>query len=564
MRSPSDQSQSRRILLIVAPLATVMITPWMSYDPINIPKMGVIVVCAFILLALGLQNFRVWIQPRYRLIVAASTFFGFDLLLVLLIKASPLEEHFFGTYGRNTGFLAYLSLLILFATSATALDLNTVERLLWILVGTGGISAIYGFLQSLRLDPFHWVNPYSPVFGFLGNPDFLSTFLGMCGIAAAALLALEGQSRKLRGVLGVYLAFIVYIVVKTQAQQGFFVLAAGIAVVLYLYMLKNKRFRRFHIPYLILSAIATALVALGSLSKGPLAHHLYKLSVTYRGDYWRAGWKMTIQHPLTGVGLDSYGDWYRASRTLAATLRRGPDLVSNAAHNVLLDFSSNGGFPLLIAYLLIVGLSLRSAIRVIRRNQGFNAIHAGIFGVWVGYQAQTLISVNQLGLAVWGWIFSGALIAYDINSRPSEEVTGYSKRKAKRSKGRNVKVETSSSATSLVVFAGLAVGLALALPPFITDAKFREGLLSGSAQDLKAGAIRWPVDAYRMTQAVQVMDRSKLPTWALDLAEIAAKQNPRAFDAWREIYFNAGSNLSEKADALRHMKILDPHNPILK
>ena len=89
---------------------------------------------------------------------------------------------------------------------------------------------------------------------------------------------------------------------------------------------------------------------------------------------------MTIDHPFTGVGLDSYGDWYRVSRTLAATLRRGPDITSNAAHNVFLDFSSNGGFPLLIAYLLILGLSLVSAIRVVRRTNGFDFIHAGLFG----------------------------------------------------------------------------------------------------------------------------------------------------------------------------------------
>jgi O-antigen ligase len=61
---------------------------------------------------------------------------------------------------------------------------------------------------------------------------------------------------------------------------------------------------------------------------------------------------MGKEHPLTGVGMDSYGDWYRRARSEnAATVLPGPKTITNAAHNVVIDFFAFGGWPLLLAYL---------------------------------------------------------------------------------------------------------------------------------------------------------------------------------------------------------------------
>jgi O-antigen ligase len=96
---------------------------------------------------------------------------------------------------------------------------------------------------------------------------------------------------------------------------------------------------------------------------------------------------MSIGHPFFGVGLDSYGDWYRRERTIEATLRRGPEITSNAAHNVLLDFSSTGGFPLLIIYMILMTLVLISAFKVLKRTSGFDPMFSGLFAIWIAYQA---------------------------------------------------------------------------------------------------------------------------------------------------------------------------------
>ena len=87
---------------------------------------------------------------------------------------------------------------------------------------------------------------------------------------------------------------------------------------------------------------------------------------------------------------------------------------SNAAHNVFLDIGSNGGFILIILYLIIVVSIFYLGVKNILRMEKFDPFYTAIFASWVGYQAQSVISINQIGLALWGWVLSGLIIGYEI------------------------------------------------------------------------------------------------------------------------------------------------------
>jgi hypothetical protein len=57
---------------------------------------------------------------------------------------------------------------------------------------------------------------------------------------------------------------------------------------------------------------------------------------------------MGMDHPLNGIGMDAYGDWYRRARSeQAATVMPGPKTITNAAHNVVIDIFAYGGLPTL-------------------------------------------------------------------------------------------------------------------------------------------------------------------------------------------------------------------------
>lgn len=559
MRTPESLAIGR-ILGWTALLATVIVMPWAAYDPINVPKLAAISVGGFMALGALLANRAELFKKQYRLVLIFGTAFVAQLTVVLLVSGTNFYQEFFGTFGRATGYVAYVALASLLMVAAVSASTFALRRFMWSLLVAGLISILYGIIQALKLDPIKWVNQYTPVIGFLGNPNFQSSFVGFSGVLVFALLISKGVKPLYRVGHFIYLLAAAYVIKETASQQGFLVLLGGIAIVVFIWITRSK-VKFLTIPSLIAGFVGVVLVTLGSLNSGPLATVLYKTSVTYRGDYWRAGWKMSVENPLFGVGLDSYGDWYRRARTVEATLRRGPDVTSNAAHNVLLDFSSNGGFPLLIFYLFMMVLVVIAAIKVVKRTAEFDPVFAGLFAVWIAYQAQSIISLNQLGLAVWGWIISGLIIGYEINTREVEEVQKQFPRGKSASAMANQKV---MPATAVGVFLGLLVGIALGTPTLNTATKYKSGLETGDANIVQNIASIWPQDASRSAQIALILKENNLPDQALVVVQDAKTRFPDSYDVWKVLASLSNASAADVAEAKAQMKRLDPNNPNLK
>ena len=544
-------------------MVTLAITPWATYDPINIPKLAVLAVGGFISLGALIANAKSFIDPRYRLVQLFGLAFILDLFVVFLISGTNPAQEFFGTFGRATGLVAYLSLCFLLLAAVVSASNPVLSRFVWVLLTAGGLSMGYGIIQIIGADPIKWVTQYSPVIGFLGNPNFQSSFVALSGVLAASMMLGNSVKIAFRLLYFVYIMTSLYVINETESQQGFLVFAGGAAVVGLIRVAKSK-FRVLTIPALVISAVGFVLVALGSLNSGPLAGLLYKASVTYRGDYWRAGWQMTLEEPLFGVGLDSFGDWYRRTRTLEATLRRGPEVTSNAAHNVLLDFSANGGFPLVAIYLFMIVLVVIAALRLVKRSRGFDPIVSGLIAVWVVYQAQSIISLNQLGLAIWGWIISGLIIGYEINTRTEPPI------EAKKDFGRKDKsvsvmnLGKVAPKTLIGMFIGLIVGLLVGLPPLVASSEYKTALASGNAQIVEQSAYIWPLDPIRMGQVAGILQQNNLEQQGLKIAADAVSKFPDEFALWVILAGMPNATAEQKAEALTQMKRLDPLNPNLK
>jgi O-antigen ligase len=558
-----ESSAIGRVISWTAIAATVLVTPWATYDPVNVPKLAVIAVGGFIALAALLVNAQSLFTRGHKTVQIVSGLFVLDLILVFFLAGTNPYQEFFGTFGRSTGFIAYIALVALFLSAVVVATTKFVNSFARVLLIAGGLSIGYGFLQAIGADPIKWVNQYSPVIGFLGNPNFESSVVGFSGVLAFGYICSQGLKSSLRLAYGAYLLLAVYVIIRTHSQQGLLVLAGGIAIVVLIWLSRSK-FKAATIPALIVSGIGAVFVALGSINTGPLASLLYKQSVTYRGDYWRAGWKMTIEHPFLGVGLDSFGDWYRRTRTVEATLRRGPEVTSNAAHNVYIDLSSNGGFPLALIYLALMVLVVISAIKLLKRSNGFDPAVAGLIAVWVAYQAQSIISLNQLGLAVWGWIISGLIIGYEVNTR-EQQVT--QEIKPPVNKGRNVKKpagESVSAKTLVSMVTGAAVGLLVGLPPFIASAQFKTALESADAARIESAAYLWPHEAMKYGQVGLVLQANKLDAQAQKIVDDALLKFQDEFGLWSLASKLSTATPEQVAKAKAQMKRLDPHNPDIK
>jgi hypothetical protein len=163
-------------------------------------------------------------------------------------------------------------------------------------------------------------------------------------------------------------------------------------------------------------------------------------------------------------------------------------------------------------------------------------------------------------LALWGWILTGALIAYERATREKLAETPTAAKKVAPLKKQSVSVFS----PQLVAGLGVVVGLLIAVPPLSADAKWRSALDSKDANKviaaLEPGYLN-PSNSQRYAQAVQLFASSNLMDQAREIALKATVYNPDYFDAWKIVYFLSNSTEEEKALALKNMKRLDPLNP---
>jgi O-antigen ligase len=544
----------QNLVLFCVLAMTLAVTPWISLDPINLPKFLILGTCGFAAIGNLAPYLKPMMKSEARVLSWAVVLFIACLFMSFLLSSSGTWAQVYGAFGRNTGLLAYVGLALMLLSVVFISNLGFVRKLIWVLVATGIFNVVYGMVQWSGNDPINWSNPYNPIVGTLGNPNFVSAHLGIAGLAAFALGVEKSRTLVTRLILLGNVGLSLFVIYESNASQGLLIFGLGAALVIYFRFVQQLHLL-IRSGYGLLIGATSVLGVFGILNKGPLAPYLYQVSVTYRGDYWRVGWKMTTDHPIFGVGLDSYGDWYRASRNEAAALRRGPDVTSNSAHNVFLDISSNGGFLLLIAYLLIIGLVLRSSWKVLRRTREFDAIGVGLVSAWLAYLIQSVISINQLGLAIWGWVLGGAIIGYDLyRDRPDAP-------RVKVKNGR--RPEQVPAAVVLTGTLGVVVGFVVSVWPMAQDIGFRDALESGDALKIEAAVKEFPRNNYYFVYAADILMENNLEDRALSLAQQATEANPRDFNAWKMLVANPKLGESERAAAIEKMKELDPFNNTL-
>ena len=548
------QKTLSRILALGASGVTIFLVTGNVTDPVNAPKLFLLggVAGASIALVAYLIVHRSFKVTGLEILV--STFLLWSLL-TLVVSSSPFSQGFYGVYGRNTGFLAYL---FLGAIAVAATQLFGPAQFKYVLMGfllALSINLTYGLWVMLFGDFLGWQNNYGALLGTFGNPNFISSFLGM-GFSIVLAIVVKSSFR-VRIVLVLALPLLAWELREADSLQGIVVAGLGTGIVTFFLIRHKTQSEMLAGSFLLTGAITAGVAVAGALGSGPLKQALAQPTVALREQYWLAAINMVKSNPLFGVGMDSYGDWYRRARGPQALITPGPDTVTNTAHNVFLDILAFGGYPLLILYVLLTSLGAFSICRAAIRSKNYDPIFVGIVVLWVGYQAQSIISINQIGLAIWGWLINGVVIAYEVSTRKIiDEDSEISRDKKKR------KPETLSP--ELISFVGAVVGLLLAVPPMSADAKWRNVQLSQQVDKVDPalqGGYMAPTSSYRLADAVQLLENSKLPQYAIKYARQGVKFNPNYFEAWRMLYYATDSTREEKTLAKGQMIRLDPLNP---
>jgi len=561
MMNVAAEKTLTRLISIGSAVITIFVLSGSVTDPVNASKLLILGIVACGTLGVVLRfNLRSLIRTNRFTLIALTLF----VLMAIVSTASselPFVQNLYGLYGRNSGLYTYLFLAIATLGSLSITQNQNLQKIIYGLGVAGLVNVVYSLWVITFGDFVGWVNPYGNILGTLGNPNFIGAFLGMFFSILMAYVFNHKLEIKVRVFLLAIAGLTFFEIYDSRAIQGRVVAALGLAVVGF-FFIRSKFTALITWGYTVVVIGLGALAGLGALQIGPLTGYVYKYSVSLRGQYWLAGWNTGESHPLLGVGMDGFGDWYRRSRDVHALSVPGVNTVVNAAHNVFLDMFAFGGWPLFISYIAIVVIGAISLVKVAVRSKAYDPIFTAIAVAWLGYQLQSLISINQIGLAIWGWVLTGALIAYERNTRNSNTI----ELENPKNNGKKVQKKTQGSVVSsgLIAGIGMVVGAVIASPPLASDMKWRSAQLSQSAEQTEAvlaPSFMNPSHSLKYLASIQSFESSNLPDLAYKYAVEAVKFNPNNFELWKVFYLIQASTPEEKALALENMKRLDPLNP---
>lgn len=562
MLTAHTEKIATRTLSVGSFLTTIFLLTGVVTDPVNVTKhfiLGATAICS--IFAIGISGLRLnWKESRLFLLFAGL--FLFFSIISVIKSVAPLSQNIYGSYGRNTGLTAYVFLILISLSIATLRRKESFQKVIYALMAAGMVNILYCLWAWQFGDFIGWSNPYNTILGTFGNPNFIGAFLGIFLSVIFAAAVQPNFNWKLRVLCLIIIVLGFFEIRYSHAVQGIVVTGAGFSLVIF-FLLRNK-FQSWIIPAFYSAFVVACgfLALLGALQKGPLSQYIYKTSVSLRGEYWQAGINMANKFPLTGVGMDSYGDWYRGLRADSALIMPGPSTVSNAAHNVNIDILAYGGWPLFLAYFAMMVLIIIAILRVTFRSKKYDPIFISLSVGWICYQIQAAISINQIGLAIWGWLLGGSLIAYEIATRDTAVIENIST-------GKKIKKNSSAGGNTIIspellAGVGLVVGALIAVPPLSADMKWRSAVTSGNVEKVKLAlepSYLNPQNSFRYASAVQIFEQNSLFDLAHEYALNAVAFNPNHFDSWRMFYAIKNASDAERATALVNLKRLDPKNP---
>lgn len=498
------------------------------------------------------------------------TFYGTAAALYLLqIAVGPagIDRTLWGAYSRANGAMSYLSIIFIAVTVLISARISNVNRIFQILALALFLNATYGYLQYSGHDFVDWVNPYNPIIGTLGNPNFSSSILGLTSLATICYATFATKSIYIRSALGILGLAGVILSYLTESIQGPLIFVVGLTIALLgLLWISNKR--AIFYPLSALVVVGGTFLIYSMYGYGPLGETLFQYTLKLRFRYWQAAIEMMQNHPWLGVGVDSYGEYFRRSKPLALIQSNGPELMTNNAHSTPFQLGATLGVPFFLIYILLQIYVIVRFVKAFRNLSDTAKPLLGLFSVWVAFQLQSLISLDQLGLSIWGWVLGAAIIGLSFDGAAvvvPPEVKG--PKKVERTK------EVAPAFLKPGIAIGAIVGFMIALTPIRADLAMKAAMETPWSQEdeaskqarlanLTAAIKTLEHDPTYVSQAITEVYKMGKIEEGLALAKVGAALHPESFDS----QFMAVDMLEQNqrwAEALPYRKRtteLDPMN----
>jgi len=418
-------------------------------DPFNSPKFWVLLLSASLLLGAlirGNINFSSGDKKFYIKITIILVMYILFLLISSILSYNQ-NTSFFGESFRRNGSLTYIAFAIFFLSAAKFVRFENLNIVFSRVILVGLLTSTYAFIQLSGNDFVEWTAQGS-IITTLGNTNFAGASMAIFFILIFGQIFNSSFTPFYRISAFAVSILLFLAILPTNARQALMILFFGVFLIL---LYKIYELNKIASYFFGLVGITAAIVAvLGTLQIGPLSDLLYKQSVSVRGFYWRAGIEMFKDHPLFGVGVDNYGAFFKQYRDAQYPLNYGFNITSSAAHNVFIQNFATGGLFVGTSYLLLQLLVFYKGLTLIKNfRDEKRLISVVVFVGWLSFQAQSFVSIDNIGISIWGWILGGTIIGLSF----SESLHQQSKSQTNKSIEIDwPKISISAGATALSLF----------------------------------------------------------------------------------------------------------------
>jgi len=533
-------------------------------DPFNSPKLWILLIVA---------SWLIGYIVRFRNIISANKDLKITLYIVLTFIFSAFLASLFsdfkyiafiGETQRRNGFLAYLSLSIILLASSIVIRTFNIKRLFVMTYFIAAITVVYATMQISGNDFVKWNNPYNAIIGTVGNPNFAAAVMAIMGVIVFSSIFISSTPSYLRFFGIILVLSILGLIYKSNARQGLLAYALGVGIFLTIWLFRKNR--NLGIAAAIGGVVTFIFAVLGMLQIGPLEKFLYKPSVSVRGHYWRTGIEMLKDNPFFGVGMDRYGAYFKEYRDVGYPLSYGFEITSTNAHNTFIQFFATGGIFLGTSYLVLNGYILRRAIIGLKNESGNDRLLlGGIFSAWIAFHAQSLVSIDNIGISIWGWILGGSIIGLSISMSTSEydDQKKFIGRKNDMSIGR-------------VSISSIATGLAIVLVTILyrgesstfnsrVNVDLQDQFMVSTYRDLQLKVVNSPLidPNYSLNSSINLV-KAGFTDEGLEIARKIYMDDPRNLDAINGLALTS-EQLNRIPDAIVYrlrMAELDPWNAV--
>lgn len=561
MNAPGTTFSPKRIGMLVSLSISVFSTNFL--DPINWPKQIALLMLTSYLCFEVISSINVFeVQHRKNLIKLLSSVS--ILALSATFNSENLTRLLWGIWGRNNGLLTQIALFCMaYAFYVFSNRRNfTIGYLQGISMGMFPAS-IYGLIQVFKLDWVNWSNK-DQVFSFFGNSNFASSIFAIVSAVCLCLFFLDRRNQAIRSFYlfhGILSAFIAW---QTKSIQGIVALLLGLVI-----LLAKLSINKFKLPSkssFIALFVLGLLTIYGFLGKG-LFSFLYQYTFELRSFYWLVGLKMGANSPWFGVGIDSFGDYYRFFRPLHVAQTTTVDLTVNNAHNSIIQIFATLGFFGLFSILVWLIPALSLSIRQLVSVHEINLEKLSISILFLMSFAISMISIDNIAVATLYWSILGIVLG------TLGKASTFSSESAKISPISRVLVNTRS------ILLPLLVGSVFAVSWFAStaDRKLLEIFSQTiSANDNAAINNRWASlkqladnDAFlqeaQLSYIVEGIDKTQVWTVALEVAKNGLEKYPIDFSLLdKAAVLGEKSGKFEEAEVLRKEQLAqDPRHSLL-